>query len=182
MADEKNEVKVLVQGKIDPALSLLQKKDIEKEERNGRIIEIVSPLFDFEQMAKLSLGKKYWTEITGNEQEKYTSLFIARLQESYLEKLDLYSNEEIVYEEPQEIKNKMHLLTHLVSKDNKIDMLYKLFKSKDGWKVYDVEIQGVSVVQTYRSQFDGVMKKGTIDDLLAKLQTSGNFALPDGNK
>lgn len=182
MADEKNAVKDLVQEKINHALALLQTNGMDKKQRNDRIIETVSPLFDFEQMAKLSLGKKYWMETDMKNQEKYSSLFISRLQESYLEKLDLYNNETVVYEEAQEKNNKMHLMTHLVSKDNKIDMLYKLYKSKDGWKVYDLEIQGVSVVQTYRSQFDGVMKNGTIDDLLAKLRTSGNFALPNGNK
>ena len=182
LADDKSDVEKLLQTRINTVVSLLQKNDMDKQERNDKIIEIVTPLFNFEQMAKLSLGKKYWTGITKEQKKEYTSLFVKRLQESYLEKLDLYSNEDIVYDEPERVKKKMYLLTHLVSKDNKIDMLYKLYKSKEGWKVYDLEIQGVSIVMTYRSQFDGIMKKGTIDDLLAKLQTSDSFTLPDGKK
>lgn len=49
-------------------------------------------------------------------------------------------------------------------------MLYKLYKSKDSWKIYDVEIQGVSIISTYRSQFSHILEKGTIDDLLLKLE------------
>jgi len=55
-------------------------------------------------------------------------------------------------------------------------------KAGSGWKIYDVELQGVSIVQTYRSQFDGVMKDGTIDDLMARLRKSGEFSVPDVKK
>jgi phospholipid transport system substrate-binding protein len=57
-------------------------------------------------------------------------------------------------------------------------MLYKFYRAAQGWKIYDVEIGGVSVIQTYRSQFDGVLSEGTIDDLLGKLKSEGSFALP----
>jgi len=58
-------------------------------------------------------------------------------------------------------------------------MLYKFYRTAQGWKIYDVEIGGVSVIQTYRSQFDGVLSEGTIDDLLGKLKSDSSFAIPD---
>jgi phospholipid transport system substrate-binding protein len=61
-------------------------------------------------------------------------------------------------------------------------MIYKFYRGKEGWKVYDVEILGVSVVQTYRSQFDGFLKNGSFAELMEKLKTSGEFALPTGNE
>jgi phospholipid transport system substrate-binding protein len=172
----------MLRERMDAVISLLQKTDMDKQKRNAEILEFVIPIFDFEKMGKLSLGRRYWPTLNKEQQKIYTSLFVKRIQESYLEKLDLYSDEKAVYDEPFMAKKKIRIMTHLVSQDNDVDMLYKFYKSKKGWKIYDVEIQGVSVVQTYRSQFDGILKKGTVETLLAKLQTSGNFALPDGKK
>ncbi|MBW1695001.1 MAG: ABC transporter substrate-binding protein, partial [Deltaproteobacteria bacterium] len=75
---------------------------------------------------------------------------------------------------PVQVKNKIHIPTGLVSKDNSISMLYKFYKSNYGWKIYDVEIQGVSIVSTYRAQFKEVLGNGTIDDLLLKLEKPEN--------
>jgi len=60
--------------------------------------------------------------------------------------------------------------TDLISGNSTISMLFKFFKSCNGWKLYDLEIEGVSLIKTYRSQFDEVLCKGTIDDLLLKLE------------
>jgi phospholipid transport system substrate-binding protein len=61
-------------------------------------------------------------------------------------------------------------------------MLYKMYRTAEGWKVYDVEISGVSVIQTYRSQFDGVLSDGTIDDLLEKLKTDDAFTTTESDE
>ncbi len=160
---------------------LLQETQIEKSQRDARLIEVVTPIFDFKTMAKLSLGKKYWPGLSPEQQEDFSDLFIQRLQDSYLEKLDLYNDEKIVYEEPSQVGNKVHMATTLVSGANRISMLYKFYRTEGGWKIYDIEIEGVSIMQTYRSQFDGVLKKGTIDDLLEKLRKVGEFNIPSGS-
>jgi phospholipid transport system substrate-binding protein len=130
-------------------------------------------------MAKLSLGKKYWPTLSQEKQAVFSDLFIKRLQDSYLEKLDLYSNEEVLYGEPQTKGKQVHQPTTLIYKDSRISMLYKFYRSATGWKVYDVEIGGVSVIQTYRSQFDDVLSEGSIDDLLEKLRDGGTFTIPE---
>ena len=99
-------------------------------------------------------------------------MFIKKLRTSYLSKLTLYTDEKIIYEPPVQDKNKVRISTYLISKDKKIDMLYKFYSSGNSWKIYDVEIQGVSIIRSYRSQFDEIMQNGTIDDLLLKLQES----------
>ncbi len=88
-----------------------------------------------------------------------------------MEKLDLYSDEKVEFEPPKKVKKNIHFLTYLVSKDSRYSMLYKVYQSKKGWKVYDLEIQGVSVIHTFRTQFDGVLREGTIADLLEKLKS-----------
>ncbi len=177
-AADTGEIKALTKEKIDLVVGLLQDKSIQQEERNRRIIATVEPMFDFGRMAKLSLGKRHWTPLSKAQRKEFVRIFSKRLQDSYLEKLDLYTDERVVVEEAKQVKKRIHVLTHLVSKDDKKEMVYKFYKSKRGWKVYDVVILGVSVVQTYRSQFNGFLKKDNFENLMVKLKTTGEFAIP----
>ncbi len=172
LANDKKEVEDLIKNTFDHVLDILQKKDLLQEDKNCRVIEIVTPVFAFPKMAKLSLGRTHWLKLNKDQKEKFTSLFIKRLKSSFLEKLNLYSNEAIIYKDALKIKKKIHLPTELISKDNKIQMLYKLYKSKSGWKIYDIEIQGVSIISTNRSQFDQILQKGTFKDLINKLENT----------
>ena len=174
VADDKSAAEGVLKSKLEAVISVLQKKELELVVKKKEIIEIVTPIFDFSLMAKLTLGRKYWPGLAKEKKERFTELFIKRLKESYLEKLTryTYTDEKIVYNAPIQVKKKIHIPTELISKDNKISMLYKLYKSKHNWKIYDIEIEGVSFITTYRSQFNQVLSSGTIDDLLIKLEES----------
>jgi phospholipid transport system substrate-binding protein len=176
-ADELREVEKMLKSRIDGVISVLQNKKLGKPEKNARIIELVDPVFDFELMARLSLGKKHWPDLNSRQQQQFVELFVQRIKESYLEKMDLYTDEKVVYESPKKVNDRIHMPTYLVSKDNRYSMLYKLYQSKGSWKIYDLEIQGVSVIQTYRSQFDGVLRSGTVADLLEKMKAPGQFSI-----
>ena len=78
-------------------------------------------------------------------------------------------------DQPEE--NRINVVTNLVSKDDKKEMIYKFYKNGPKWMVYDVEILGVSIVATYRSQFASILKSGTVEDLLKRLR-SGGFEVP----
>lgn len=174
LTDDKNSAKKLLAGKLDAAIAVLQKKDMGQQEKDRQIIEIVTPIFDFPLMAKLSLGKKYWPGLSKEQKGKYTDLFVKRLEASYLEKLSLYTDETIVYKTPVQNERKVEIPTEVISKDKKIFMTYKLYKSEQDWKIYDLEIEGVSMIVTYRSQFDQILDKGTFDDFLLKLEKPEN--------
>ena len=173
-ADDKDVTKKLLESKIEAAIAVLQKNDLDQEGKNKQIIEIVTPLFDFPLMAKLSLGRKYWPGLTKEERQRFTELFTKRLKESYLDDLNLYTDEKVVFKTPVQEKRKIKIQTELISKNNTISMLYKFHESTDSWLIYDIEIQGVSIISTYRSQFDQVLSKGTIDELLIKLENPAN--------
>lgn len=158
--------------KLAAVFAVLEKKDLDQETKNKEVVDIVTPMFDFSLMAKLTLGKKYWTGLTEEQKERFTQLFIKRLRTSYLGRLTLYTDEKVVYESPVEKKHKIHIPTYLVSKDRKISILYKFYDSQPGWKVYDLEIQGVSIIRSYRAQFDQILQNGTFEDLLAKMEKS----------
>ena len=169
-ADEKNEAEEIVKGKLDAVFAVLRNSDLDQLAKKKQVDEIVSPMFDFALMAKLTLGKKYWPNLPRDKKEKFTELYIELLKTSYLDKLALYTDEKVIIEPPTQVKKKIHIPTQLISKDRKTAILYKLYKPSGGWKVYDLEIQGVSIIRSYRSQFSEILRNGTIDDLLLKME------------
>jgi phospholipid transport system substrate-binding protein len=173
-ADDKSVAEEFIKSKLDAVFSVLQKKDLSQQAKNSEVEKIVTPMFDFELMGKLSLGKKYWPDLSPEQREKFTELFVERLRQSYLDKLKAYTDEKIIYESPVAVKKKVHVPTQLISKGKKISMLYKLYSSNNSWKIYDVEIEGVSIIRSYRSQFNEILQKGTFDDLLQKMQKPVN--------
>ena len=170
LADEKSDALEIVKRKLDDVFAVLQKDDLDQQAKKKEIDAIVSPMFDFDLMAKLTLGKKHWPGLPREKKEKFTERYIELLKTSYLEKLALYTDEKVIFEQPAQVKRKVHVPTQLVSKDRKTSILYKLYKSDENWKVYDLEIQGVSIIRSYRSQFSETLKTGTIDDLLLKME------------
>ena len=173
-AHEEDAAQEFLKSNLNKVFTVLQKKDLSPEAKNSEVEEIVTPMFDFELMAKLSLGKKYWPDLTQDQRERFTELFVERLRRSYLDKLTSYTDEKVIYESPVAVKKKVHVPTQLVSKGNKISMLYKLYPSSNRWKIYDIEIQGVSIIRSYRSQFKEILQKGTFDDLLKKMEKPAN--------
>ena len=170
LADDKSEVQELLKKNLDAVFSVLQKKDLAQQEKNQEIVDIVTPMFDFELMAQLSLGKKHWPGLSQEEKKRFTDLFIQRLKASYLKNFTLYTDEKLFYEPAVQVKKKIHTPTYLISKDKKISILYKFYKAENNWKIYDLEIQDVSIIRSYRSQFSDILENGTVDDLLLKLE------------
>ena len=174
MADDKRDAEQIVKRKLDAVFMVLQKEDLDQQAKQKEINEIVTPMFDFGLMAKLTLGRKHWPDLPREKKEKFTHLYIELLKSSYLDKLSLYTDEKIIFEPPVQVKKKVRIPTQLVSKDRKTSILYKLYKPADDWRVYDMEIQGVSIIRSYRSQFGEILQKGTIDDLLIKMEKTAD--------
>jgi phospholipid transport system substrate-binding protein len=173
-SDDRNAAKELLVTNIESALSILQKKDLVQQEKNKQVTAIVEPLFDFNLMAKLALGRKYWPELSEKNRKKFVDLFVRRLKVTYVDKLSFYTNERVIYGSPVQNGIKIQVPTKVISKNKNYSMLYKLYKSSNGYKIYDIEIEGVSLISTYRSQFNDILSKGTIDDLLLKLEKQEN--------
>lgn len=169
-SDDKNAAKELLETKIESALAVLQRKDLGQQEKNKKVVEIVEPIFDYDLMAKLTLGRKYWPGLSEKNKKKFTDLFVERLKDTSIDKLSLYTDEKVAYETPVQKGIKIQIPTRVISKTKSIAMIFKLYKSSNSWKIYDIEIEGVSLISTYRSQFYDILSKGSIDDLLAKLE------------
>ena len=170
-ADEAAEITKMTKEKVNNIITYLRDTSLEKETRNKQIIAEVNTIFDFKLMAQLSLGKQ-WKKTKKQQRKEFVKVFVKRIQQSYLEKLDLYTDEEVIIGDAKQTKKKRAVLTtYLVSEDDKKEMIYKFRKHKKrGWLVYDVNILGVSFIQTYRSQFSGVLKNKSMDELIEDLK------------
>jgi phospholipid transport system substrate-binding protein len=167
--DRSVEVVTLLKTKTDAILEILGKTGLAEEEKRKQIMDTVNPFINFPLMAKLSLGKENWARLSPEERDRFVDLFVARLKNSYLDKTSLYSDLTITYEAATEEGDKVFVPTLLKTKNDVIKVVYRFYSAEDRWQVYDVEIEGVSFIKSYRSQFDEILAKGTVADLFAEL-------------
>ncbi len=175
-ADDQADLKKHFLKKIDEVILIVENKKLTKDERNSNIVKSITPMFDFELMAKLSLGSK-WKELSDTEKEKFISLYVERMKQSYSSKIDAYKDEKVEIkkiEQPKE--DRITLVSDLVSKTEKLEIAYKFHKpkapvaSKDSWLVYDVEILGVSILKTDIAQFKEFLRAKSITELMDALE------------
>jgi phospholipid transport system substrate-binding protein len=160
----------LVQTKWNSVVNVLKDKELDTDTRASIIDKIISPVFDFQLMGKLALGKTNWPKFNTAQREKFMSLFVQLLKTSYRDKIMLYENQQAAFQPAVQNKESVHIPMTLTFKEEKTTLLYKLRKADKSWKVYDVEIEGVSILLTYRSQFDDILSRGTVDELLLQLE------------
>jgi len=166
------EIKPEMANKIDKVLMILKDSNLEKSKKAEEIINLMDSTFDYDLMSRLSLGKT-WKILSTEEKKQFTELFTQKLKSSYVEKLDLYTDELVEILGTETIKkNRVVLKTQLIGKNEKHDINYKFYKKRDenAWLIYDVDLIGVSIIQTYRKQFSGFLKEKSINDLLSHLK------------
>jgi phospholipid transport system substrate-binding protein len=175
-----NDPNELLAAKWDAVTKVLQAPDLEQKVKEKIIDRIVSPMFDFPLMGQLALGRTHWPKLNAAQREKFVRLFVARLKAFYLEQTSLYKKQKVVLKPGVLKKNTMQIPMTLIADDGQTSILYKLSKTGDQsnskangrWRIYDVEIEGVSILLTYRSQFDDILRHGTVEDLLSQLEKS----------
>jgi len=171
-----NNVKTNFTLTTNKIIKIIQNKKLDLQTRNDKIIEMITPMFDFKLMAKLSLGKT-WKILNKQQQNEFVKLYVKRMKKSYSSKIDKYTNEKIVINDIQQIKkNRAILKTNLITQDDKLEIVYKFYKpkrqqqNKNDWLIYDVVIAGVSIVKTDKAQFKAVLKETSVEALLDKLR------------
>jgi phospholipid transport system substrate-binding protein len=175
-----NDPKELLAVKWEAVIKVLQTQDMDQKVKRRIIDRIVSPTFDFPLMGQLALGRTHWPKLDSAQREKFIRLFVDRLKTLYLEKTALYKNEKISFKPAVQKKNLIQIPMTLISDDGETSILYRLYKMDEQskskangrWRIYDVEIEGVSILLTYRSQFDDILRHGTVEDLLSQLEKS----------
>lgn len=170
-AFKQNDIESGMKSKIDKVLVVLKKKE-SNTQKGQQIISVMDPVFDYNLMSKLSLGSNTWSSLSPNQQKEFMRLFVSKLKQSYVDKLDLYHNQIVVYKGVKPYQNgRLQLQTELSGKGEKYKINYNFYNNNGNWMIYDVVLDGVSIVQTYRQQFAGILKEKNFDQLLVQLKT-----------
>ena len=169
-----------VRSRVDEALQSLSKTANPGadavERRRADIRRAADTLFDFPDMSRRALGR-HWTDRTPAEREEFTRLFTDLIARTYIGKIDRYAGESIAYLSERVDGDEATVRSRVVTaKGSQIPVEYRLHRANAGWSAYDVLIENVSLVGTYRSQFDRVIKAESFADLLRRLREKGQVA------
>ena len=149
--------------------------------RRTAVRQAANRLFDFEETAKRALGP-HWQQRTPAEHEEFVRLFSDLLEAAYVGKIDLYQGEKITYVGETVDGDQATVKTRIVTKQgNEVPVDYRLLREMDGWRVYDVIIEGVSLVANYRTQFNKIIQTSSYDDLVKRMRAK-DFSAPEGNR
>ncbi len=159
---------------VDNVISILKNPELKaperEKEREEAIREAVSKVFDFREMAKRSLSR-YWRKLNDKQRDEFVELYKRLLERTYLKRIEAYQNEKIIYK-GERIRGRFALVKTIVVTEKQVEIPvdYKLLKRKNGWKVYDVVIEGVSLVNNYRKQFKSIIRRSSYEGLVKMLK------------
>jgi phospholipid transport system substrate-binding protein len=157
-------------------------KGPEKEtERRAKIFEVFKERFDFKMMGMRSLGAP-WKELSPEQRDEYVTSFSELIKNSYILKIERYTNEKIVFKDDRAKGKYYYVYTDILSGDTAIPINYSLYQKGDQWFVYDVTIEGVSLVKNYRSQFDQIYRKEGFSGLMSKINKQLSTMESEGQK
>lgn len=164
----------LVKSSADRATAILKdpklKSPDKKQERIERLKEAVNPIFDYEEMARRSLGA-HWRRRTLAEQEEFAKLFRAFLEKVYSEKIGLYDGERVVFGREMFDQDYAQVESTVINaKGEQLLVVYRLKRTDGKWKVYDAVVENISIVNNYRSQFERVISKSSYEELKKMLK------------
>jgi len=167
-----------VKSVVDEVIRTLQdpslKAPAQKKQRRDRVKQIVDRRFDYEEMAKRSLSAS-WKSLSAGQRQEFVRLFGELLEASYSDKIMNYGDEKVKYApEIKEGDDYAEVRTMVLRKNDKIPMNYRLMHKSQGWMVYDVVIEGVSLVSNYRTQFGQVIRESSYNELVRRLKTKIN--------
>ena len=164
-----------VKSDVDQIIAILDdksyRKSHSKEELKEKIKEIAYEGFDWEKIARSSLGL-YWKQRSDEERKEFTSLLIKILENAYINKMiDSYSGEKVFYDKEIMDGDRALVETRIIDKaEREVSVRYRLHKKGDRWVAYDVIIEGVSLVKNYRVQFYDIVRQSSYEELIKKLK------------
>lgn len=163
-----------VKGTVDQVTKILTdpalKGEKKLQERRAKIRQVVLQRFGFTEMSKRSLGQ-YWSERSPQERTEFVRLFTDLLERAYIDRVDGYTGEQVVYLGESVDGDYSVVRSKIVTKRNQeIPILYRLQKTNANWEVYDVIVEGVSLVNNYRTQFSKIIRTSSYQELVKKMQ------------
>jgi phospholipid transport system substrate-binding protein len=160
---------------VDRVIKTLEDPALQKEnkvlEKRKAVRRIAEEIFDFGETAKRSLAR-HWQARSPAEREEFVQLFADLLERSYISKVELFNGERITYSGETVDGDLAMVRTRIITKQGtEIPVDYRMHKKGERWLVYDVVIEGVSLIANYRSQFNKIIQTSSYEELVKKMKT-----------
>ena len=165
---------VTVQANVNKVLDVLRDPNLKGESAKGtkkeKLEAIYEQMFDGVELSMRTMGRN-WAKLNPAQQKEFVGLYRQILEKAYIDKILSYTNEKIVFpKESMLSNNQAEIQTKVITSSKEIPIFYKVILKGGTWKVYDVVVENVSLVQNYRSQFNSILAKNTPDQLIEILR------------
>ena len=166
--------KETVEVQVNKVLKTLAEPAFKDQPRDAKITKIrsiVNEIFDYTELSKRTLGRE-WSKFNAQQQNEFVKLFGDLLEKTYADRLLSYSNEKVIFEKESTLReDQVEVTSNIVTGDGKkIPLDYRLIKKEGNWRVYDVIIEGISLVKNYRDQFRDILAKDSPEEVLKMLR------------
>ena len=162
-----------MRGTIDEVLRILADKELKQSskanERRQLLEKVVGERFDYQEMSRRSLGAP-WNNLSDKEKQEFVSLFQTLLVNTYADKIESYTGDGVQYVNERTEKDYAEVRTKVLTGKTEIPLDYRLLNKGSAWRVYDVVVDGVSLVNNYRGQFSKILRTGSYADLIDQLR------------
>lgn len=163
-----------VRATVDKVLAIVRspnpKSKAQIKTQRAQLLEVIYPRFDFTEMAKRSLGP-HWARRTAEEQREFVGIFAVLTGRAYVDNIESYTSQNVLYTRESEDQNYAQVDTKIVGDhQSPVTINYKLHNVDKEWKVYDLVIEDISVVNNYRSQFDRVIARSSFAELVRTMK------------
>jgi phospholipid transport system substrate-binding protein len=163
-----------LRGAVDRVLKTLDDPSLKGEakvaERRVAVRKIANEIFDFGEIAKRSMAR-HWQPLSEAQRSEFVGLFADLLERSYISKIETYGGEKIQYTAERIDGDYATVSTKIITKNGtEVPVDYRMIKRADRWLVYDVSIEGVSLVSNYRTQFNKIIQTSSYNELVSKLK------------
>ena len=154
---------------VDAVMAILQTPDLDPQVRRQQLSTTIRGSFDFNSMAQRILAQN-WRQASAEERERFTLLLAELLENSYIGNLENYSNEKVEFIRERIKKRVAAIDTLILTASKEIPVSYRMVQNGDRWQVYDVIVEKVSFVNTYRSSYGEIVKKEGVGGLLERME------------
>jgi phospholipid transport system substrate-binding protein len=160
-----------IQAQVNRVLDVLRNAGEAKPVKERKILSIVDEFFDYPELSKRTLAN-HWKAFTPEQQKEFTTLFGKLLANVYMDRIMQYSNEKVVFgKETKLSENTVEIQSEVLTQSKSVPLNYRMISNNKGeWKVYDVVVEGVSLVMNYRSQFREILSSKPPENLLKTLR------------
>ena len=163
---------------IDKGVQILKSAKLDSSKQRSQVIdqlrEIVYTRFDFDEMAKRSLGS-HWRRLSPQQQKEFVTAFTELLETTYADKIDLYEGQQVEYLGETIDKNYAEVNTRVIGKNRESYLVdYRLHLVGGKWRIYDVVAENISLVNNYRSQFNRVVVNSSVEELIKRIKQKSN--------